>query len=466
MAPACPQPDTDQDGIPNQRDNCPYLGNPAQSDSDGDNLGNFCDNCPALANSNQGDADGDGIGDVCDNCSEIFNFEQKDSDYDTIGDLCDACIFDPMNDFDADLLCGDQDNCPYTNNPDQQDLDQNGCGDACETWSVTSLAAELESPYTSMVADKKGFLHASFGYDGLYYAFYDHISWKIQKIDSIGGGQSSIAIDSHHYPHIAYMGFNGRLMHAFFDGTNWTIETVEDSLWGHYSPSIALDSHDRAHIVYSYFDAFSGNLTYAVKNDDTWQIQNINAQEDVVMGLHLLLDSKDRPHIGYCRSKEIFNEVNNDLHYAFFNGTNWIFQAVDNNVNVSYTFSFILDSDNRPHISYSDQNPENSALYYTYFTGDHWEKEVVCSPGSKSSALLMDSSGTLSLVFMNANIDLGLVLARRNSEHRWDMLPIGGIANVDFPISAALDAYDSIHVMYTTPATRIGIYNVEYIGRQ
>ncbi len=38
--------DTDGDGIPDARDNCPEIYNPAQTDTDGDGIGDLCDPCP------------------------------------------------------------------------------------------------------------------------------------------------------------------------------------------------------------------------------------------------------------------------------------------------------------------------------------------------------------------------------------------------------------------------------------
>jgi hypothetical protein len=69
--------DLDNDGVPDDADNCPATPNPNQSDVDGDGVGDACDdsdtdgvfddvdNCRTAANPLQGDADGDGEGDAC-----------------------------------------------------------------------------------------------------------------------------------------------------------------------------------------------------------------------------------------------------------------------------------------------------------------------------------------------------------------------------------------------------------------
>ena len=86
---ACTGPDTDGDGVPNDRDNCPTVFNPDQNDVDEDGAGDDCDNCLIVWNPNQADADLDGVGDACDNCPSICNSQQLDADHDGIGDVCD-----------------------------------------------------------------------------------------------------------------------------------------------------------------------------------------------------------------------------------------------------------------------------------------------------------------------------------------------------------------------------------------
>jgi hypothetical protein len=60
-----PPNDDDNDGIPNDDDNCPNDYNPGQEDADGDGVGDVCDNCPNISNPDQTDSNGNGIGDAC-----------------------------------------------------------------------------------------------------------------------------------------------------------------------------------------------------------------------------------------------------------------------------------------------------------------------------------------------------------------------------------------------------------------
>ena len=70
--PDCSTDDSDNDGVPNVNDNCPYTPNPGQEDADDDQIGDVCDNCPAVANTDQEDRDGDGFGNACDPEKIVF----------------------------------------------------------------------------------------------------------------------------------------------------------------------------------------------------------------------------------------------------------------------------------------------------------------------------------------------------------------------------------------------------------
>ncbi|MFH1686429.1 MAG: thrombospondin type 3 repeat-containing protein [bacterium] len=85
---AAPQ-DTDEDGVPDDEDNCPTISNPLQTNSDGDSHGDACDNCTTTDNEDQANSDADVYGDACDNCPNDDNADQADFDGDGIGDVCD-----------------------------------------------------------------------------------------------------------------------------------------------------------------------------------------------------------------------------------------------------------------------------------------------------------------------------------------------------------------------------------------
>lgn len=134
------RPDTDQDGVLDEVDNCVAVANPGQLDTDGDRLGDACDtdddndgfldavdNCPRIMGNALGcpDRDGDGVRDELDNCPAVANLPQLDLDHDGQGDACDT-------DDDGDTIADSADNCPLLPNAGQLDLDRDGLGDPCD----------------------------------------------------------------------------------------------------------------------------------------------------------------------------------------------------------------------------------------------------------------------------------------------------------------------------------------------
>ncbi len=152
--------DTDEDGLPNDYDNCPRTHNPLQANMDNDLLGDACDpdmdgdghpndvevaagSNPRDFRSTPHDRDGDGFG----NDEETEAGSNPDdpasvpSDADADGFDTDeemAAGSDPFNaastpdDPDADGHDNDADNCPEDANANQADGDSDGIGNACD----------------------------------------------------------------------------------------------------------------------------------------------------------------------------------------------------------------------------------------------------------------------------------------------------------------------------------------------
>ncbi len=170
--------DIDDDDILNENDNCIYVNNGSQTDTDNDNVGDLCDNCPNNYNPEQDDFDNDTLGDVCDNCLAHSNINQENIDGDNLGDICDG-------DSDGDNIPNHNDNCPYVNNINQSDSDADGTGDVCDNCS------NIYNP-TQSNSDGKFELYSHFGTSGY-------------NEDELGY-PFSIAIDSFGYIYLANTG--------------------------------------------------------------------------------------------------------------------------------------------------------------------------------------------------------------------------------------------------------------------
>ena len=187
------QADQDGDGIGDVCDNCPSTpngplkgtcsntGNPcagegacgptgkcirSQLDSDIDGSGDACDT----------DDDNDGIPDNLDNCPLTANPGQQDTDKDGIGDQC-----NDSNDKDGDEWADKLDNCPDNQNPDQKDLNHNGVGDDCEV-DLTITRIEI----TQAIQDEDNSVPLIYGKDTHIRVYFD-VGMAQKEIGPISG---------------------------------------------------------------------------------------------------------------------------------------------------------------------------------------------------------------------------------------------------------------------------------------
>jgi hypothetical protein len=162
----------------------------------------------------------------------------------------------------------------------------------------------------------------------------------------------------------------------------WHVETVDAEGWiGSYT-SLALDASGYPHISYSGED----DLKYAYWNGSSWQTETVDSEGNVGGYTSLALDSSDCPHISYS------DNTNFDLKYAHWNGGSWQIETVDSEGHVGWYTSLALESSDRPCISYYDMT--NCALKYARWNGSSWQTETVDTDEDvgEYTSLALDSS--------------------------------------------------------------------------
>ena len=194
--------------------------------------------------------------------------------------------------------------------------------------------------------------------------------------------------------------------------SEWSIEIV-DSVGdvGKYN-SITVDSNNRPHI--SYFDETNDDLKYAYWDGSSWQIETVDSDGSVGWYSAIAIDANNRPHISY------FAATNDDLKYAYWDGSSWQIETVDSDGSVGWYSAIAIDANNRPHISYFDET--NDDLKYAYWDGSSWQIETVASDGSVGwySAIAIDANNRPHISYFDeTNDDLKYVGAVPDTESAW-----------------------------------------------
>lgn len=210
------------------------------------------------------------------------------------------------------------------------------------TWDIQSMG---NGQYVSLALDDAGNPHLAFGQ---YHVFWDGNAWIYEVVPNMGAEGVSLALDSSGFAHISYYQ-NNEIRYAFWDGSQWTTQTVDTNIGYSAPPSLALDQNDRPHISY-YYGYPNGVLRYASNTSGDWQIQTVDAAGDVGHDSSIAVDSLGYPHISYM------DVTNADLKYAAWDGNSWFIQTI---ADVGFAYgsqgtSIQVDANNNPYISYYD----------------------------------------------------------------------------------------------------------------
>ena len=183
--------------------------------------------------------------------------------------------------------------------------------------------------------------------------------WQIWLIDTTGS-YPSIEVDRNGFAHISYWADGLKYVHL-----GDSVPHKVDSL-GLYS-SLELDTLDRPHIAY--FDDTNEDLKYAYWDGANWNIEVVDSGNVSSGWVSLALDpTTNKNHISYQRDIT--------LTHAWWDGASWQVEVVDPNPWTGYESSIDLDTNNYPCISHCDGMGN---LLYAHWDGSSWNFETVDS---------------------------------------------------------------------------------------
>ncbi|HQL53792.1 MAG TPA: hypothetical protein PLQ87_03730 [Phycisphaerae bacterium] len=224
--------------------------------------------------------------------------------------------------------------------------------------------------------------------------------WVFETIDSEGnvGGYPSIKVDAAGIPHVAYIdATNGCLKYGKRVGDGWQTETVPTPHMGSGcgTPSLALDSQGRPHIVCNEFTWHWEPLAYMRWDGTQWIAEEFQPPGRSPW-LSLALTSTDQPRIA-------IRGAGDWLCYMESDGTGWTTTLLVQSAWGMWRPALALDSADNPRIAVA-MGWYDICLYYWEFDGAEWSSEIVSQVDlwTTTGALVLDSADQPHVVYSSS----------------------------------------------------------------
>ncbi|MBA7635142.1 hypothetical protein ES703_42743 [subsurface metagenome] len=244
------------------------------------------------------------------------------------------------------------------------------------------------------------------------------------------------------------------------EGRTWSTEAITTILSDQAYPTIAIDSNDNIHVVWSGLGWGANpdcqNIQYRRKTAGGWQAQEAVTDTDAYQVFPVIaVDSQDNVHVawagkGWGANPGIWNEQ-----YRQRTGAGWQAQEAITDINESQdVLTIAIDSSDVVHVVWSGNgwgaNPGFKNLQYRQRTGAGWQAQVAITDDAINRypySLAIDSNDYLHLVLEGAGIEYSQRIAA------WSALVT--VATGSSP-SISIDNEDVVQLTYDASTTRIG----------
>ncbi len=324
-----------------------------------------------------------------------------------------------------------------------------GCGKLMDSFSESSHAAQ---PVVYI---------AYYSWQGLMLANNISGNWSNESLDNNGdvGHYCSMAIDRYNRLYISYFDNpNGKLKFASNKSGAWISGFISDAVGSIYgmNTSIALDKQCNAHISYT---NDLNNLRYAfIKNDGQIFVGMADSSASYSSSTSLAIDSKGFVHIsGYNGTSYNIKYVTNQ------SGRFVAADDMDYTVNTGKYSAIAVDSQDKIHLSYFEENGGGYLRYNTNLFGN-WQKmrieEFYGNMGMYTS-IAVDSKNRIHIAYYDPNAPGNLMYATNKNgvwnEWQVELLDSGAGEYT----SIAIDGNDRVHISYYGNSTN----SVKYITK-
>ena len=266
-------------------------------------------------------------------------------------------------------------------------------------------------------------------------------SWTVSTVDYVQGGHGdqAIAVTSNGDIHIVYYNYDThQLKHAVYDGTSWTRSVIvsNSGSMDYRDVEMVVDSNDHLHVShwvtgdylhYRYFNGTDWSIPYTTSNVDSY-------------GTGIAVNSQNRAHIVFSSPAYVCG----GLHMAYDDGSGWTKIGLDTSTDLIGCYPSIdIDDNDAVHVSYRDHR--NSRFNYITNESGPWDKyqhSNTNTPGYYTQTKVK-SDGDIFIIQKNAN---GLRYAEGYPGTLWSQGAVSGDSGDD--TSLYLDALDRPHVLH------------------
>lgn len=255
----------------------------------------------------------------------------------------------------------------------------------------------------------------------------------------------------------------GCLAASLHAASDWRLEVVDSGGGGKFS-SLQIDRQGSAHVAY--VDDARGQLKYSFWDSalDKWFTTSL----DISAGFcSLVLDSKQRPHISYIEHEK--------LKYARWNGSSWDTQAIQIKAkHIDFYTSITLDAEDNPSITFYEVwgTGDDYLLHLRRVTwdGKFWTVSTVdpTRGSGKFNSAATDSHGNPHIAYANVRDESASLRYARWNGKSWDIAVLEGGGESNFPVYSvkiAVDRQDVPHIAYTDIRKRLVKYATRKDGK-
>jgi len=252
---------------------------------------------------------------------------------------------------------------------------------------------------------------------------------------------------------------------------SWRVEMIDQSGPGKFT-SLKIDRFGNAHLAYVAEDG-KNTLKYAFwdRGLDKWFIMNV--AEGAAFS-SLVLDSKQRPHISWNDYGTI---PGCKLRYAYFDGESWKTQAIPLSADtVAFYTSIVLDSHDYPSISFYEYDGPRGTdfrvrMRVVSYNGVDWQVTTIdgSNQSGKFNSMDTDPNGYAQLAYANVNAGTAGMRYAYFDGKGWKVEPMDGREqnngeSVGFGAFIKVDREGDPHVTYMNYTTPAVKYSVRTNG--